>query len=80
VKDRVLRRKTSVALAIPDPADPYKYLQIRGTVVAETEEGGFEMICRLNEKYHGHPNYPRRPGEVRVTYKVRPESFFTNVK
>jgi PPOX class probable F420-dependent enzyme len=80
VKDRALARKAVVALAIPDPADPYKYLQIRGRVAEETEEGGYEMICRLNEKYKGVNEYPRIPGQVRVTYKVLPEKAFTNLK
>lgn len=80
VKDKVLKRKAKVALAITDPGDAYKYIQIRGTVADETEEGGYDMICRLNEKYHGDRNYPRREGEVRVTYKILPERVFTNVK
>ncbi|HLH74425.1 MAG TPA: PPOX class F420-dependent oxidoreductase [Chloroflexota bacterium] len=73
VKDRIMHRRPTVALAISDPANPYRYLQIRGPVVEEDEAGGWEQICSLNQKYHGHPNYPKRPGEVRVTYKVRPE-------
>ncbi len=80
VKDNVLKRKAKVALAIPDPADTYKYLQIKGSVIDETEEGGFDMICRLNDKYHGNPNYPKVPGQVRVTYKILPEKVFTNIK
>ncbi len=73
VKDRVMRRGGQVALLILDPANPYRYLQVRGKVEAENEEGGYEQICDLNEKYHGDRNYPKRPGEVRVTYKVLPE-------
>lgn len=80
VKDKVLKRKAKVALAITDPGDAYKYIQIRGTVAEETEEGGYDMICQLNEKYHGDRNYPKREGEVRVTYKILPERVFTNVK
>ena len=76
VKDKVMKRRARVALAIPDPADPYKYLLIRGTAISETEEGGYPMICKLNEKYHGDRNYPKRPGEVRVTYTIRPEQVF----
>lgn len=77
VKDRILHRHPVVALAIVDPANPYRYMQIRGPVVFESEEGGYDEICDLNLKYHGHPNYPRRPGEVRVTYKIRPEHIST---
>lgn len=74
VKDNVLKRQAPVALAIPDPQDPYTYLQIRGRVVDETEAGGYEQICRLSEKYRGDPIYPKRAGEVRVTYRIQPDS------
>jgi len=80
VKDKVLKKKAQVALAIPDPSDTYKYLQLRGTVVLETEEGGYDMICKLNEKYHGKYEYPKIPGQVRVTYKISPEKAFANIK
>ena len=73
VKDKVLHRRPVVALLIADPANPYRYIQIKGRVVAETEEGAFDQICDLQEKYHGNRNYPRNPGEVRVTYKIAPE-------
>ena len=68
-----MHRGGKVALLIVDPADPYRYLQIRGSVVEETEEGAFDIICDLNFKYRGDRDYPKRPGEVRVTYTVLPE-------
>lgn len=75
VKDKVMRRHPMVAFSIVDPADPYRYFLVRGRVVAETEEGGYEGICALNQKYHGNPNYPKR-AETRVIYKVLPEKIF----
>jgi PPOX class probable F420-dependent enzyme len=76
VKDKVMHRHPEVAMTIT--ADkPYRYILIRGKVVDETEEGGYEMISSLNQKYHGNPNYPKRPGEVRVTYKVLPDKIFS---
>lgn len=76
VKDKVMHRGGTVALLIVDPDDPYRYVQIRGRVVEETEEGAFDVICDLNLKYHGDRNYPKRPGQVRITYKVLPEQVF----
>lgn len=72
VKDRVLSRKPAVALAISDPADPYRYVQIRGRVVDVTEDGARDMIDHLSEKYLGKP-YPFYRGETRVTYRIVPE-------
>ncbi|MFN8595934.1 MAG: PPOX class F420-dependent oxidoreductase [Anaerolineae bacterium] len=76
VKDRVMHKGGKVALLIVDPTDPYRYLQIRGQVEVETEEGGYDTICDLRVKYRGDRNYPKNPGEVRVTYKVRPDSVY----
>ncbi len=73
VKDRVLRNHPQVAMDIVDPQNPYNYLLIRGRVTGETEQGGYDQICKLNEKYHGKYEYPKVPGEVRVTYQITPE-------
>lgn len=73
VKDHILAKHPVVAFDIVDPQNPYAYLLVRGQVAAETEEGGYDQICDLAEKYHGKREYPKNPGEVRVTYKVLPE-------
>jgi PPOX class probable F420-dependent enzyme len=76
VKDRVMAKRPVVAFDIVAPSNPYQYLLVRGRVVDETEEAAYDQICALNEKYHGSYEYPRRPGEVRVTYKVAPDKFY----
>jgi PPOX class probable F420-dependent enzyme len=77
-KDRNMRRDGRVALAIMDPANPYRYLQIRGRVQRITEEGADAHIDRLAKKYMGADTYPfRQPGEVRVIYVIRPERVST---
>jgi PPOX class probable F420-dependent enzyme len=73
VKDKVLSRHPVVALLINDPANPYRYIQIKGRVTDETEDGAYEQISKMSEKYYGKKDYPRRPGEVRVIYKITPE-------
>ena len=76
VKDKALHRHSHAALAIADPADPNRYLLIRGPVVEETEVGAWDQIDDLNLKYNGDRNFTRRPGQVRVTYKIKPEHVF----
>ena len=76
VKDNALQRHPWVAFAIIDPANPDRYLLIRGPVVEETEAEAFEQISDLNLKYNGNPNFKRTPGQVRVTYKIKPERVF----
>ncbi|HZY43159.1 MAG TPA: pyridoxamine 5'-phosphate oxidase family protein [Anaerolineae bacterium] len=78
VKDKILRKHPKVAVLISAPDDPYRYIHLRGRVVEETEEGGYEEICDLNEKYHGNRNFLKRPGQVRVTYKILPEKIFAD--
>lgn len=74
VKDRNLASRPIVALAIVDPDNPYRYLQVRGPIVEVTETGADAHIDSLAKKYLGQDRYPhRRPGEVRVIYTVRPD-------
>ena len=75
VKVRNLASDPRVALSIQDPDNPYRYVQVRGRVVETTEKGADAHIDALAKKYLGQDKYPfRRPGEVRVMYKVLPES------
>jgi len=69
VKDKVLKQRPVVAVAISDPADPYTYVQLRGRVMEETEIGAREMIDHLSMKYEG-VRYKWYKGETRVTYKI----------
>jgi len=77
VKDKIMKKHPVVALTITG-ADPYHYLLVRGRVVEETEAGAYEMICALNEKYHGKYEFKMPPGQVRVTYKILPERITTH--
>ena len=73
-KDKNLRRDGRVALAIMDPENPYRYLQIRGRVAEITNEGASQHIDKMAQKYLGKDKYPyAQPGEVRVLYKIEPE-------
>ena len=73
-KDRNVRRDPRVAMAIIDPDNPYRYLEIRGKVVEITEQGADAHIDKMAKKYMDKDKYPlRQPREVRVLYKIRPE-------
>src|SRR5258707_489746 len=75
VKDRNMKRDPRVSLAIIDPDNPYHYLEVRGRVAEVTEEGADQHIDKMAKKYLGKDKYPgRQPGEVRVLYKIVPES------
>jgi PPOX class probable F420-dependent enzyme len=76
VKARNLKQGTPVALAIMDPDNPYRYVQIRGRVERVVEGGAAEShIDALAKKYLGKDQYPfRAPGEQRILYEIRPSS------
>jgi PPOX class probable F420-dependent enzyme len=74
-KDKNMKKGASVAIAIMDPDNAYRYLEVRGRVVEVTEQGADEHIDRMAKKYLGQDKYPfRQPGEVRVIYKIEPSA------
>lgn len=77
VKSRTLKEGGKVALSIMDPANPYRYVQVRGKVTKVTKEGADAHIDRLAHKYMGR-DYPfRQPGEERILIEIEPESVQT---
>ena len=52
-KERNMRRDPRVTLLCYDPAEPLRYLEVRGTVVEMTEAGATEHLDALAEKYIG---------------------------
>ena len=62
-KVRNLRRDPRVSLNVCDPDDVSRYFEVRGHVVDITDEGGWEHIEALSQRYTGGPyrNYGGRP-------------------
>jgi PPOX class probable F420-dependent enzyme len=73
VKERNMAARPRVALVIVDPSDPYRYMQIRGTVIEMKEHGAAEHIRRLSLKYRGTDDFPVPAGQVRVMAVIRPD-------
>ena len=75
VKARNLKQGAAVAMAIVDPDNPYRYVQIRGRVRRVSEEGAAQHIDSLSKKYLGQDKYPHaQPGEVRLLCEIEPAS------
>ena len=73
-KERNVRRNPQVAFAISDPDDPYRFMQVRGTVVEITLEGAEAHSHQMQKKYHGLDIYPNHdPAWPRVILKIRPD-------
>ena len=75
VKARNMKEGAPVALAIMDPDNAYRYIQIRGRVRRVTENGADHHIDSLAKKYLGKDKYPfAQPGEVRIMYEIEPRA------
>jgi PPOX class probable F420-dependent enzyme len=73
-KCRNMKKRDRVALAIADPKNPYRYLQLRGRVERWTSVGARQDIDRLANKYQGRPTYDGPADEPRVTFLIRPDA------
>ena len=75
VKARNMSEGSRVALSILDPDNPYRYLQVRGTVAKVSEAGAVAHIDSLAKKYLGKDVYPwHNAKDVRVIYEIEPVS------
>jgi PPOX class probable F420-dependent enzyme len=74
VKTRNMQLGAPVALAITDPDNPYRYVQVRGVVSKIHDQDADAHIDFLARKYLGQDKYPfRQPGEERVIYEIEPQ-------
>jgi PPOX class probable F420-dependent enzyme len=74
-KARNMTEGARVALAIMDPDNPYRHIQVRGRVRRVTEEGANSHIDSLAKKYLGKDKYPySQPGDVRLLVEIEPMS------
>lgn len=79
-KERNMRRNPRVTLLCYDPAQPLRYLEIRGSVVEMSERGAREHLDAIASKYAGRPvryfgdMIPTRfaDDEVAVLCRIRP--------
>lgn len=77
-KDKNMRQNPHVALAIMDPDNPYRYVEVRGRVAEITQEGADRHIDKMAKKYLGVDKYPyAQPGEVRMLVRIQPEKVST---
>ena len=72
-KYRNLQANPAVALSIVDSTNPYRYLEIRGTVVEIVDDPDNAFINSMAKKYMGQDVYPwHQPTDHRVVVKVQP--------
>jgi PPOX class probable F420-dependent enzyme len=76
-KYRNLERDPRASVLLYPKDNPYSYVEVRGNVTM-TEEGGRELIDRLNLKYTNTPRYTMDDGtdNVRVIVRLSPTKVF----
>ncbi|MGH2347215.1 MAG: PPOX class F420-dependent oxidoreductase [Chloroflexota bacterium] len=76
-KYRNLRRDPRIAVTLVDPANPYRYIEIRGTATIE-DDPTKAYIDVMSKKYTGNEHYQgNQPGDERVIITVKPEHINT---
>ncbi len=69
-----VRRDSRIALSIVDPNNPYRYLEIRGTVVGIEEDPDLAFINAMAKKYMNLDTYPyHQPTDQRIVIVVQPQ-------
>ncbi|HUS14585.1 MAG TPA: PPOX class F420-dependent oxidoreductase [Chloroflexia bacterium] len=69
-----VQRDPRIAVSIVDPANPYRYLEIRGRVAGIEDDPNLDFINAMAKKYLGQDHYPwHKEGDERVVILVEPE-------
>ena len=72
-KDQNLRLRPMATIAVTDPANPYRWLEVRGQVVEIVEgQAAVDHIEALAQAYLGQSFNFGSPDEQRAIYKIEP--------
>ena len=72
-KTKNVERDARVAGSVLDPENPYRYLEVRGTVEAVEPDPTGSLIHRLAKKYLNEDRYPwEEDNSQRVILRIRP--------
>lgn len=73
-----LHHRPQATFLIIDPENPMRWMEIRGTVVFESEGDDRSVIDKLASDYLGEEIYPwHNDADRRVTFHVRPDRIVT---
>lgn len=77
-KYRNLSRRRRATILVVDPENDSRWLEVRGEVVGEAEQGADAHIDALAKRYLGLDKYPyHAPGDVRVMFRIAPRKVAT---
>ncbi|GAA3645167.1 PPOX class F420-dependent oxidoreductase [Nonomuraea antimicrobica] len=73
-KPRNFERDPRASLLVIDPANPYRYVEIRGRVTLTPDPEG-ALIEELSQKYRGLP-WEDKPGAERLIVRISPDKVY----
>jgi len=73
-KFRNFAHQPKLALSVADPDNPYRYLEVRGTVESIEDDDVEASFYQSLQQRYGQP-IPIKDAPVRVILTIRPESF-----
>lgn len=78
-KEKNVQERPQVTVLVIDPADPYRWLEVRGVVAEMTEEGAIAHIDAMTRLYEGVDTFyggyvaaERGKTETRILLKIKP--------
>jgi PPOX class probable F420-dependent enzyme len=71
-KFRNLQAEPRISLLIVDPAEPQRYLELRGVVETVEDDAGGAFYRQLRQRYGVDPDAPMPDADVRVVLVIRP--------
>lgn len=73
-----MKERPQATVLVIDTEDPYRWMEIRGTVVRESLEDGDEGIDKLSRDYVGTDYTDHRPENTRVNLYIEPTRIITS--
>jgi PPOX class probable F420-dependent enzyme len=73
-KFRNFAHQPKLALSVADPDNPYRYLEVRGTVESIEDDDVEASFYQSLQQRYGQP-IPIKDAPIRVILTIRPESF-----
>lgn len=77
-KYKNLTERPMVTVLAIDSDNPYRWMEVRGTVVYESEGDERSLIEKLSEDYFGKPYPSHNDADRRVTFHIEPERIVTS--
>lgn len=77
-KDKNLRERKMATVLVIDPENAFRWMEVRGKIVWESEGDDREVIEKLSHDYFGQPYPNHNDTDRRVTFHIAPERVVTS--